>query len=140
MNTPTLPNPILSSANNRGTHAQGVITRFAENTIDERYLVVKQGTAADEVLICGANDRPLGFILDEASVDRDPVAVVVPASSTQLAVAAVAISAGDELFSAASGKVTNVSAVGVYRIGIALTDAAVDGLVELDAQDFGLIV
>ena len=119
----------LSNAIDTGTH-DGIITRSADSAIG-RYIVVKEGsTAGSGVAICGAGDLPLGVTIDEAAASSARISFAPFAlSGTKLLTASEAISIGDTIYTAASGKVQNepASAGTYYRIGRALTAAAADG-------------
>lgn len=111
-----------------GTHDYGRLTRYAEGELTTLHVLMKKGTAEDEVLVCGATDKPLGFLQDEATGDREMVTVQVPLGSTVIGVAGVAtIAAGDDVFTGASGKLTDVPVAGCYHVGQALTTPAADG-------------
>lgn len=113
-----------------GTH-EGSVTKLADAALTTRYLVVKTGTDADHVAACGANDLPFGVANDEAAAAEDPMSIGLfgCAVRTQLVVASEAIIVGQEIYTAASGKVQNEPAVAgtYYRIGRAVTAAAGDG-------------
>jgi hypothetical protein len=113
-----------------GTHEDS-ITKLADAALTTRFLVVKVGTDIDHIAACGANDDPLGICTDEPSAAEREVNVDLlgTAKSTRKAVASEAITAGDRIFTAAAGKVSDLSAVAgtYYCIGRALQAAAVDG-------------
>jgi len=118
-----------------GTHA-GQFTRTLEATASSRYLLGKEGTAAHEVDICGAADRPLGVITDEGTAG-DLVNVALPgsASNTVLMVASEAITVGSAVYTAPNGKVQGEPSSGgiYYEVGHALTPTSGDGqLIEVD--------
>jgi hypothetical protein len=117
------------------TH-DGIITRSVESAVTSRYLLAKVGTSSTAADIAGATDRPLGVFLDSAPSIGDicPVMLFGCPPHTMLMVPSVAVSQGDVLYTAASGKVTNVSATGAYAVGIALTNGVVDGIVEVDPR------
>lgn len=137
---------VINIANNTGRHA-GSITRVADAAIASKYLVVKQGSAADSIAVAGATDKPLGVCTDEVAstqidgqTDETPVAVDIPAAggTTIMCQAAVALTAGDTLYTAASGQVTNVPVAGCYKIGIALNSVTTQAdLVEVAPAGFG---
>ncbi len=119
----------LPNAIDTGTH-DGIITRSADSAIG-RYLVVKEGsTAGSGVAICGAGDLPLGVTIDEAAASSARIGFAPFAmNGTKLLTASEAITIGQTIYTAASGKVQNepASAGTYYRIGRALTAAAADG-------------
>lgn len=109
-------------------------SRYAEVALTERFLLVKQGTADNQVNICGAADVPLGVCTDEvATADIAAVPVNVQSFNSDLTlkmVASAAIAAGAQLEPAASGRVvTLVLGAGTtsYIIGTALTPAGAAG-------------
>ena len=120
-----------------GTHA-GSITMTAAEAIDTPNLVVCAGALQNEILIAGVANKPIGVCTDEGA-SADAVAVALPgcAESTFICVAAVNINAGDNLYTAAAGKVSNVAADGSYKIGTALCAASAGCVVEVDPQGFG---
>lgn len=113
-----------------GTH-EGSITRKTDAAVSTRYLLAKQGTDADHVAACGAAEVPLGVFTDEASAAEEYTAVelIGVTKRTVLMVASEAIDAGEQVFTAASGKVqdTTVGANTTYLVGTALTAATADG-------------
>jgi hypothetical protein len=129
--------PLLPMANiGEGVHA-GTITKKADAAIATRYLVVKIGSDIDHVAVAGTADIALGIASDEPAAAEDLVAVQLLGSSgeTRKVVASAAITAGDFVVTAASGKVRTLPAItGIYYIiGRALIAAAADGdLVEID--------
>lgn len=118
-----------------GTHA-GQITRTLESDVSTRYLLGKVGSTSQKVDVAGAGDLPLGVITDAGgSGDLVNVSLLGSAQSSVLMVASEVISAGDDVYTAVSGKVQDQPAsVGTYyHVGRALTDAAGDGdVVEVD--------
>lgn len=111
------------------------ITRTLDATVSTLYLLAKQGVADDTVDVCGATDCPVGVLDDKGAADESiALRLFGTADETFLLVPAVAISTGDLLYTAASGKVTHVSSAGAYCVGRALTDAVQDGIVEVDPQ------
>ena len=113
-----------------GTHA-GPITKLADAAIADRFLLGKKGTDEDHVAVCGAADRPFGVIEDEAAAAEDPVAVqpLGAAGRSVLMVAAEAIAADVEVFTAASGQVqdTPTAAGTYYKVGISAKAAGTAG-------------
>lgn len=118
----------LANAIDTGTH-DGPITRVADAAIS-RYLLVKIGATDTSVDVNGVTDRPIGSTANEASAANDRIPVkLLSDDETSLLVASEAISVGDTIYTAASGKVQNEPATAgtYYRIGRALTAAAADG-------------
>ncbi len=114
-----------------GTHLDGKVTYLADAALSTRHLVGKIGSDASHVAACGTSDIPLGTITDEATAAEDPVSVSVfgAAPGTRRGVASAAITAGDMVVPAASGKLRTLpGSAGTYYIcGRALTAAAADG-------------
>jgi len=120
-----------------GCHNKGKLTKKADAAIATKYLLVKVGTDADHVAACGATDRPLGVCYDEADAAEDYVAVFTfgAAGETLLMIANGAVTMGDLLYTAASGKVSSYAAAGSFCVGRALTTATADGdQVEVDPR------
>ncbi|MBI5770827.1 MAG: DUF2190 family protein [Verrucomicrobia bacterium] len=121
----------------QGTHQGGRVTRLADAAITTRNAVVKIGSDAAHIAVAGTGDIAIGVCQDEPSAAEDPVSVVHfgSADRTLLVVASAAISAGDMIVTAASGKVRALpGTTGTYYIiGRALTAATADGdTIELD--------
>lgn len=114
-----------------GPHATGKITLRADAALTARYLAVKRGSDADHVAVCGAADKPLGLCLDEPSAAEEPAAIgllgATPGSC--LAVAAEAIAADADVFTAANGKLQDEPAIAgtYYLVGKSVTAATADG-------------
>lgn len=113
-----------------GTHANS-LTKKADAAITTRYLLGKIGSDVNHVAACGASDIPIGVITDEAAAAEDLVAVEMLGVSKRsiLMVASEAISAGEHVYTAASGKVQDLPAGAgtYYEVGLALTAASADG-------------
>lgn len=120
-----------------GTHA-GSLTLTAAEDIDSPYLLVKIDDAGNAVEICTAADLPVGLALDECDMGEG-VAVALPgcAESTFMCRAASDVDAGDEVFTAADGKVANTATGSCYKVGVAINAAQAGALVEVDPQGFG---
>ena len=117
-----------------GTHANGIVPLYAEEAITTRYLLVKKGTAADEVLInAAANTRPLGVCQDEPAIDtKAAIAILGAATGTLKIRCKAACTAGAKVYSTVEGKVTGTYASGAFCVGIALNTTTADGdLVEV---------
>lgn len=102
-----------------------VITRLAEAALAEAFLIVKKGTADTEVNVNGGTDEPFGIA--QAIAEQDANVDVLPllgAEGPVRMVAAKAIDIDEDVFTAASGRVTDTSGAGVFRLGKALTAAA----------------
>lgn len=119
---------------NVGTH-DGTISRLPDAAIATRNLLHKVGSDADHTVVCGANAIPIGTIDDEASAAEVTAAnqflsvKLLGKGPTKRMVASEAITAGVKVYTAASGKVSLLSAVAgtYYEVGTALTAAAADG-------------
>ena len=120
-----------------GTHA-GSLTLTAAEDINSPYLLVKIDDTGNAVEICTAADLPVGLALDECDMGEG-VAVALPgcAESTFMCRAASDVDAGDEVFTAADGKVANTATGSCYKVGVAINAAQAGALVEIDPQGFG---
>lgn len=105
-----------------GTHA-GAFTRRADAAHTATHLVLKQGTDARHVAICGAADRPIGTTQDQPSAAEDIIAVD-PLSSgtpgTRKFRCATALAANIDIFTAANGLVRALPGSGggtAYLVG-----------------------
>jgi len=119
-----------------GTHA-GSITRKTDAAIATRHLLVKVGSDADHIAACGASEVPIGTVPDEAAAAEENVEVALlgSAPSSRKMVASEAITAGEKVYTAASGKVQDLptDAGTYYCVGTALTPASADGdVIEVD--------
>lgn len=124
------------ASNSLGTH-ESALTRLADAAFTTRHLLVTAGSDDAHVALCDASDIPLGVATDTTSAadDRTAVALLGAASSSLLMTAAEAISVGEFVYTAASGKVQDlpVSAGTYYLVGLALSAASNDGdLIEVD--------
>jgi hypothetical protein len=107
----------------------GRTTRYAEAAVTLKGLLLKQGTAANQVNLCGASDLPLALSLDAAVInDTVPIALLGATPGTLVAIASEAITQGEEVFTAASGKLQDlpVGAGTYYSVGYAYTAASGD--------------
>jgi hypothetical protein len=96
------------------------LTRVLDAAVSQRYLLAAEGAAAGSAKICGLADRPIGFFNDEGA-EGESIAIERGSHKTHLGIAAVAIAIGEELYTAADGKVSNVAAATSYYIGVART-------------------
>lgn len=101
-----------------------------------QYLRVK--LAAGVLSVAGLTDAGIGITSRRIEADAHGDAWLFPGAGglgTLPMVAAVAITAGDAIYTAASGKVSNVQGVGSYRIGTALESGSGDGsIIEVQCQ------
>lgn len=106
-------------------------TFLTDAAIGARGLLVKKGTDANHVALCGVGDIPLAFTRDEASAAEEIVTCGFLGLQKEGAqfVASAAIADGDLLVAAANGKVRTLpGAAGTYYIiGRAIKLAAADG-------------
>lgn len=114
-----------------GTHA-AAINKLTDAAITTRHLLYKRGSDDNHIAVAGASDTlcPIGTIDDEASAAEENVAVqLLGKGPTKRMVASEAITVGDEVWTAASGKVQDRTATaGTYWIvGTALSAASGDG-------------
>jgi hypothetical protein len=121
-----------------GTHQESV-TRFAENAVTARFLLGTVGAGGDlSVDIAAADDVPLFVITDEAAAgDAVPCDILGGLGRTTRMTAAGAISVGEEIVAAASGKVQPLPASPgtYYSVGRALTATEnADELLEVAAH------
>ena len=118
-----------------GTHSdtEGGITRTADDAGSTDYLLYKAGTDDDHAAVCGASDCPIGVSADApAAGDTFTIDTLGAASRTRLCRVNEAVSAGEELFTAASGYAQNrPGSSGTYWfIGTALRSAAAGEKIE----------
>lgn len=108
------------------------VVRTNDAAIATRHLIYKEGsTAGTGAAVCGAADKPLGTI-DNIETDTgiaQNVMLFGIGDHTRKVVASEAITIGQDIYTAASGKVQNqpAAAGSYYKIGRALTAAAADG-------------
>ena len=122
---------LILSNGAEGTHA-GNITKAAATPISQKYLLCKLNSEG-AVTISGAADPPIGVATDEAEVAGDFVNVaLLGASDTIKMLANTAISAGEIVVADSGGKVKALPAASgtYYQVGIALSAAGANGLVE----------
>lgn len=108
----------------------GEVQYKVDDTVSSRHLLFKQGSDANHLAICGAAYRPLGTVDNKSLVAEDRATLLALGfGKTVKMVASAAISAGDNVYTAASGKVqgTPTSAGTYYLVGQARTAAGADG-------------
>lgn len=115
---------------------KGSITRTADAAIATEGLLVKVGsTAAHIAVLAAVTDVPLGICIDTPEAgDSIAVALLGCANETQEMIAGEAITAGEQVFAGADGRITDRPAgAGTYFcVGTAITTAAEDEPVEVD--------
>ncbi|MDR2436178.1 MAG: hypothetical protein LBD33_02620 [Puniceicoccales bacterium] len=114
-----------------GTHA-GNITKAAAEVITRKYLLCKLNQTG-KVSIAGGTDCPIGVATDEVERVDDLVNVaLLGACDTVKMVASETVSAGEIVVVGTGGKVKELpdTAGTYYQVGIALTPANADGIVE----------
>jgi len=111
-----------------GSHGQ--LTRFAEEVLPARHLLVTQGTASNQFLVADGTARPMGTVpdtVDADNLDDEPKAIELLgiAPRTLPMVAAAAFDQDIDLYSLAGGKVGALPvAAGTYwRVGRSLNEA-----------------
>ena len=123
-----------TNPDNVGTH-DGVITRLPDAEISTRHLLYKVGSDADHIAVAGAADVPFGTVADECTAAELATGnhylnvSLLGHGGTKRMVGSEAITAGEQVFTAASGKVQDLpgSAGTYYLVGTAITAAAADG-------------
>ncbi len=120
-----------------GTHS-GSITLKAAEDINDAHLLVSLDDSGEAVNICSASTMPIGVAVDECDIN-DNVAVVLAGSakSSFLCKCNTNVNAGDVLYTSSGGKVSNQRQSGSYKVGVALTNASMGCIVEVDTQGFG---
>lgn len=106
------------------------ISRTNDAAVTARHLLWKKGAGDATVALNGAANVPLGTIDNlETATGTVQAILLLGKGATKKVVASEAIAVGDEIWTAANGKVQNRTAsAGTYwAIGIALTAAAADG-------------
>lgn len=116
-----------------GTHPTGRLGHLkADAAQSTRHLVVKSGSDADHFAVGTAADEPLGICADEPSAAEEPATVALfgVTPGTLLGVASEEITAGQDVYCAANGKLQNRPAVAgsYWKVGKAITGASGDGV------------
>lgn len=126
-------NGFISAANDTydgavETH-ECAVNRTNDAAIAARHLLYKQGAADTSVAACGAAEIPLGTIDNiETGTGANQSVLLLGKGGTKKMVASEAITAGEQVFTAASGKVQDTpTGATVYLVGTALTPAGADG-------------
>lgn len=110
------------------TH-DATVRRTNDAAVTTRHLLWQQGSTDNGVALGAANAVPLGTIDNvESSTGQGVTVLLLGKGPTKKMVASEAITAGEQVFTAASGKVQDTpTGATVYLVGTALTAAAADG-------------
>lgn len=114
------------------THESSV-TRTNDAAIATRHLLWKKGAGDNTVDICGAGDVPLGTIDNiETSTGMRQSVLLLGKGPTKKMIASEAITAGEQVYTAANGKVQDQpTGATVYLVGTALTAGSTDEVIEV---------
>jgi len=128
--------PVLPMANiAEGTH-DGSITRLTDAAIATRHLLFSVGSDGNHIAVASASTIAQGTVNDEATAAEQYVGVLLLGKGpTKLMVANEIITAGEEVFQAAAGKVQDLPAGAgtYYSVGFAITASGADGdLIEVN--------
>lgn len=126
------------------TH-ESAIRRTNDAAVTARHLLWKKGAADGTVALNGAADIPLGTIDNiESGTGVGQSVLLLGKGSTKKMVASEAITAGEQVFGAANGKVQDLPAAAgtYYCVGTALTAAGNDNeiLEVADCVPFAVVV
>jgi hypothetical protein len=115
----------------------GSLTKTADAALATQHLLVKFGSDASHIAVAGATDAPIGTCVDTPAADESAGVHLLgsyPGSVTM--VASEAVTAGERVFAAASGKISDLPAAAAdyFCVGVALESASADGdEIEVDA-------
>jgi hypothetical protein len=120
------------------------VTRTNDAAIATRHLLWKKGAGDGTVAINTASDIPLGTIdnIETGTGVRQSV-LLLGKGSTKKMIASEAITAGEQVFAAADGKVQDLPAAAgtYYCVGTALTAGSTDEVIEVaDCVPFAVVV
>jgi hypothetical protein len=109
------------------------VRRTNDAAVSARHLLWKKGSADTGVDVCGAGDCPLGTIDNtETGTGAGQTVLLLGKGSTKKMVASEAITAGEQVFTAANGKVQDTpTGATVYLVGTALTAGGSDEIIEV---------
>lgn len=113
------------------------VRRTNDAAVTARHLLWKKGAGDLTIALNGAADLPLGTVDNtETGTGSGQTVLLLGKGRTKLMVASEAITAGEDIYTAANGKVQDRPAgAGTYwRVGTALTPAGADGDV-IEVQD-----
>jgi len=109
-----------------GQYVEGNHKSFMNgDTAVNQYLRVK--LVAGVLVLAGLTDAGIGQVMRRVEASRHGDVLLHRANGTRAMVAAVQIVAGDPIYTAANGKVSNVQGAGSFLIGTALSSASGDG-------------
>jgi hypothetical protein len=105
------------------------VRRTNDAAVTARHLLWQQGSTDGGVALGAASACPLGTIDNvESSTGLGQMVLLLGKGATKKMVASEAITAGEQVFTAASGKVQDTpTGATVYLVGTALTAAGADG-------------
>ena len=114
------------------THETSV-RRTNDAAVTARHLLWKKGSADGGVAICTAGDCPLGTIDNtETGTGDGQTVLLLGKGATKKMIASEAITAGEQVFTAADGKVQDTpTGATVYLVGTALTAGSTDEVIEV---------
>ena len=117
------------------THAS-TITRTNDAAITARHLLWQQGSTDGGITLGAAAAVPLGTVDNtETGTGARQTVLLLGKGDTKKMVASEAITAGEQVFTAASGKVQDTpTGATVYLVGTALTASGADGDI-IEVQD-----
>lgn len=120
------------------------VRRTNDAAVTARHLLWKKGAGDLTVAVAGAADIPLGTIDNvESATGKGQTVLLLGKGSTKKMIASEAITAGEQVFAAASGKVQDLpSGAGTYYcVGTALTSGSTDEVIEVqDCVPFAVVV
>ncbi len=127
------PRARMSLANiGSGTH-ENARSYFADAALTVRYLLVAVGTDAEHCAIAAADSIPIGTVPDTVATadiasESKAVELLGISNKTMLMVPSEALSAGEEVYTAADGKIQDLptGAGTYYSVGYALEVGAAD--------------
>jgi hypothetical protein len=112
------------------------VRRTNDAAVSARHLLWQQGSTDGGIALCDATHCPLGTVdNEETGTGKGQTVNLLGKGPTKKMVASEAITAGEQVFTAASGKVQDTpTGATVYLVGTALTAAGADGDI-IEVQD-----